>query len=102
MSDDTRKRENFSLQISYREEYTEEEYPNTDLAYPVQSPESFVKVRVTGNNRMLFYLAVISIVCLAALVLAPVPIVQGAAAAIWLGSLKLAQRMLTNANGQVQ
>jgi hypothetical protein len=27
-------------------------------------------------------------------VLAPMPIVQGAVAAIWLGSLKLAQRML--------
>ena len=66
--------------------------------YPVQSPESFIKVRVSTYNRVLCFLIIISVVCLGALVLAPVPIVQGAAAAIWLGSLKVAQRMLTNVN----
>lgn len=99
--DTTSRRENFSLQISYRQEYVEEEYPNGDLVYPVQSPESFVKVGVSTNNRILCFLAIASIICLGALVLAPVPIVQGAAAAIWIGSLKIAQRMLTNVNKQV-
>ena len=98
MPEDTTKRENFSLQISYRQEYVEEEHPLGGLAYPVQSPESFVKVRVSTNNRILCFLTVTSVICLGALVLAPVPIVQGAAAAIWLGSLKIAHRILTSAN----
>jgi hypothetical protein len=75
-------------------EYVEEENPSSDLVYPVQSPESFVKVRESDNNKVLCFLAITSIARLGALVLAPMPIVQGAVAAIWLGSLKLAQRML--------
>lgn len=100
MSDDTQRRENFSLQITYRQEHVEEEHPAAHLVYPVLSPRSFIKTSVTSNNRVLSFLALISIVCLGALVLAPVPIVQGAAAAIWLGSLKVAQRMLNHPDKQ--
>ena len=102
MPEETHKRENFSLQISYRQEYVEEEHPKGDLVYPVQSPESFIKVRASTRSRVLCFLAITSIVCLGALVIAPVPIVQGAAAAIWLGSLKVAQHMLSNVNKQVE
>ena len=100
MPDDTQRRENFSLQITYRQEYVEEENPSAHLVHPVLSPKSFIKTSATDNNRVLCFLALISIVCLGALVLAPVPIVQGAAAAIWLGSLKVAQRMLNHSNKQ--
>jgi hypothetical protein len=102
LPEETHKRENFSLQISYRQEYVEEEHPKGDLVYPVQSPESFIKVRASTRSRVLCFLAITSIVCLGALVIAPVPIVQGAAAAIWLGSLKVAQHMLSNVNKQVE
>lgn len=102
MSGESQRRENISLQISYKQEYVEEECPSGDLVYPVESPESFIKTSVSNNNRILCFLAVTSIVCLSALVLAPVAIVQGAAAAIWLGSLKIAHRMQNNVNRQVQ
>jgi hypothetical protein len=100
VADDARRRENFSLQISYRQEYVEEERPGTDLIHPVLSPESCIKASVPGNNRILCFLAAISVVCLSALVLAPVPAVQGVAVAIWLGSLKLAQGMLNRPKKQ--
>lgn len=103
MSGDTHRREeNITLQISYKQEYVEEEYPSGGLTYPVESPEPFIKMSVANNNRILCFLAITSMVCLGALVLAPVPIVQGAAAAIWLGSLKVAHRMQKNVKRQVQ
>jgi hypothetical protein len=98
LGDGTRKSEDFTVQISYRQEYVEEEDPKGGLEYPVQSPKSFIKASISGNNRVLSFLVITSVVCLGALVLAPVPIVQAAAAAIWHGSLKFAQRMLNNVN----
>jgi hypothetical protein len=94
--EETHRREQFSLQISYREDYSEEEQPIIGLAYPTQSPESFIKTSISTNNKVLGFLAVISTTCLGALVLAPVPIVQVAAVTIWLGSLKFAHRALTS------
>jgi hypothetical protein len=96
--EESNRREIFSLQMSYRQEYVEEEFPGTDLVHPVLSPESSIKTSAAGNDRALSFLAVISVVCLAALVIAPIPIVQAAAATIWLGSLKLARGMLNHPN----
>ena len=89
-----RRREDVSLQIAYTQEYVEEERPTPGLAYPVLSPNPYIKASVSGNNKVLCFLAITTLICLGALVLAPVPPVQGPAIAIWLLSLKFAQSML--------
>jgi hypothetical protein len=94
-ADAIHRKENLNVQVSYQHEYIEEETPGSGLIYPVEAPGSFKKSSTSNTNRALFYLVVVSAACLTALVLAPVPVVQGAAAAIWLGSLKIAQRMLS-------
>jgi hypothetical protein len=96
--DETHRRDEFSLQITYRQEYVEEENPGTDLVQPVLSPESSIKASTSGNNKILCFLALTSVVCLGAVVIAPIPIVEATAAAIWLGSLKLAQGILNHPN----
>jgi hypothetical protein len=96
--------------VTYILEYQEEEeYPIPYISSPALFPREPVISNSTesgsrtdrksdsknqSSDRALWYLGFISTACLGALVLAPVPIVQAAAAAIWLGSLKLAQRML--------
>ena len=85
---------NTPRQISRSDEYVENECPNEGLLHPVLSSESFMKLRISACNRILFFLAVSTIACLGALVLSPTPIVRGAAAAIWLGSYKFAEQML--------
>lgn len=86
--------ENLNLEITFRQEYVEDEHPKGDLVYPVQSPESYMRVSASVSNKILVFLAGMSIICLGALVVAPIPIVQGAAGVIWLGSLKFAHQML--------
>jgi hypothetical protein len=85
--------EQFDLEITFRREYVEDEHPMGDLVFPAQSPDSYIRVSAPAVNKILIFLATMSIVCLGALVIAHVPIVQAAAVLIWLGSLRFAYQM---------
>jgi len=93
LAPETHKREIPDGEVSYEREYVEEELAG-GLLHPVQSPQQFVKISVSGSNQILWFLAISSVICLGALVLAPVPIVQGTVITIWLGSLTFARKVL--------
>lgn len=98
MAGDAHHNEDVSLQITYKREYKEDvQNPGTELSYPAQSPEEFIKVAQWKINRIFYFLIFTSIGCMSAVVLAPGHIVAMTAGVIWINSVGLARFLLSGA-----
>ena len=83
-----------NIQIKYSEEISEHFRPEGGLAQPVLSPVEYVKTERRKLNKVFYFLCCTSLVCLGALVLAPLPEVQVASSAVWTGAVALSWRLL--------
>jgi hypothetical protein len=75
---------------------SEDETPLPGISVPVLGPEVYVKVEKWRVNRVFYYLAFTSVICLAAVAIVPTT-VKATALAIWLSSLGLAKFLLAGA-----
>jgi hypothetical protein len=82
------------IQIRYSEEISEQVIPEGGLAEPVLNPVDCVRAEQRKITKVFLFLAGTSVVCLGALVLAPLPAVQAASSAIWAAALAFGWRLL--------
>jgi Flp pilus assembly protein TadB len=94
---DRRHNEELSVHIKYSEEIAEQLKPAPGIAEPVYGPENYARVERWKINRVFYFLSFISVGCLCALVLSPVPTVQVAVVGIWTGAAGLCRYLLSTA-----
>jgi hypothetical protein len=94
MRDDTGRRRR-QTQVTDKHELSEDETSLRRIPEPIEAPEGYVKVRKWLISRVFYFLAFNSVVCLAAVAIAPSPIMKVAAPAVFLGSVGLAKFTLT-------
>ncbi len=100
MIGDKNHREEISLQVKYSQEISEQSQKGEGLSEPVLGPEDFVKVKRWKIDRVFYFLAFISTVCMCALVISPTPVVQVVVISIWTSSAAFANHLLGGAYGR--
>lgn len=97
VADDKRRDEDTSPQVTYPAEYREDVCdPESITSYPLQGTQEYVKIAQWKINRVFYFLAFISVACVAAVLLDPTQVVGAAVATIWVTSVGLARYLLGN------
>ena len=100
MVGDRRHSEEFSVQIRYSEEIAENFEPARDVMRTVEGP-SIVWAEKWRINRVFNFMSVTTVICLGAVILCPIPVVQIVAGTIWAGAAALSRHLLSSAyNGK--
>ena len=98
MPGDTWRAEEVSISVKYSQVELSEDIPAAPtLGAPVVGSEEYAKVKRWHVNRVFYFLIFSSVACLATVVFAPTPVVQGAALVVWGGSVGLARFLLAGA-----
>ena len=87
-------REEFNLQIKYREEIAEHLQPEAGLATPVLGPQDIHAMEKWKIKRVFLYLSLTSALCMGALIVSPKHIVQVGVLCIWSSATALSLRLL--------
>jgi hypothetical protein len=92
MDGDARRTEQVRLSIRY--ELSEDVSPTPGMADPVLGPAEYSKVKKQQINRVFYFLAFSTVVCLGAVAAVPNPVVQETALGVWVGAAGLARFLL--------
>jgi hypothetical protein len=95
MRGDARRTEQVRVSIKY--ELSEDVSPTPGIADPVMGPAEYTKVKKQYVNRVFYFLAFTSVVCLVAVAVVPNPVVQETALGVWVGAAGLARFLLAGA-----
>jgi hypothetical protein len=90
-------REDLASRLKVTEEITENEAPRPGAIHPVLAPEVYIMAERWKVTRAFAFQALVTIVCLAALMLNPPEPVQIAVGSIFAGSLALTKYLLSSA-----
>lgn len=82
------------LRIKYSEEISENLKPEPGLALPVLSPEETIKFEKWRIRRAFLFLTGTSAMCICALIICPLPIVQVGVVCIWASTVTLGKYLL--------
>ena len=93
MSDDTQPQ----TQVTDEQVLSEDVTPVPGIAVPVVGPKEYAKVEKWHVDRVFYFLAFTSVICLAFVAIVPTTTMKATAAGIWLGSLGLAKFLLVGA-----
>lgn len=100
MVGDRRHSEEISVQIKYSEEITENFEPARDITRTVEGP-NIVWAEKWRIKRVFNFMSVTTVICLGAVILSPIPVVQIAAGTIWASAAALSRYLLSSAyNGK--
>lgn len=91
---DTRRKQHVNFKIEY---LSEDIIPESRELQPILADEGFAKVKRWHVDRVFYFLAGISVICLSVVAVVPNPVVQASAGAIWAGSAGLARYLLKGA-----
>lgn len=94
MAGDRQHSEEYSLRIKYSEEISENLKPEPGLALPVLSPEESVKLEKWKVKRAFLFLTATSAMCICALIICPLPVVQIGVVCIWASTVPLGKYLL--------
>jgi hypothetical protein len=86
-----------STRTAHVDEIAEDLEPENELPQPVLGPAAYIRVEERKINRVFYFLSLVTVLCLGALLLRPTMDIDIAVFSIWSGGCAFSQHLLASA-----